>query len=181
MKAKFEGERFFDEGLAIQDFSNEFLVVCPKCKSMAKVVSEETTSEKNKSLIIHKFICFCCHYREILQKKKAVINIYEDLSVQRDWHFRFPLWLQVSCCGENLWAYNLKHLEILEQYVSAKLRERNKKGRNSFLSKLPAWLKSAKNRKAILKSIEKLRSMANGLKVVKSETDVQKTTITNIK
>jgi hypothetical protein len=68
------------------------------------------------------------------------------------------LWLQISCCHETLWAYNFKHLEIIEQYVSAKLRERTRKGRNSFLSKLPDWLKSAKNRDEILKAIGKLRT-----------------------
>lgn len=177
MKAKFDGERFFDEGLAIHNFSDEFLVVCPKCKEMAKVIPEEIKSDKLNIQLFspRSLICLKCPYRDRWQGHKILA------SSNVDWYFRLPLWLQISCCDENLWAYNLKHLEIIEQYVSAKLRERNKKGRNSFLSKLPGWLKSAKNRKAVLKAIEKLRSMANGVNIVKSESDAQKTTITKIK
>ncbi|MGI5171658.1 hypothetical protein ACQEU3_45665 [Spirillospora sp. CA-253888] len=34
-----------------------------------------------------------------------------------------PLWLQRSCCGHVLWAYNVRHLDLLESYAAAKLRE----------------------------------------------------------
>jgi hypothetical protein len=50
---------------------------------------------------------------------------------------------------------------MLENYVAAKLRERTSKGRNSFLSKLPKWIKSAKNRDAVLRGIEKLKGKLN--------------------
>lgn len=51
---------------------------------------------------------------------------------------------------------------MLEGYVGAKLRERTNKGRSSFLSKLPKWIKSAKNREEILKGIAKLKEKLNG-------------------
>jgi len=44
-------------------------------------------------------------------------------SVPTDWYFHLPLWLQVSCCGKLLWAYNHDHLDFLEDYVQATLRE----------------------------------------------------------
>jgi hypothetical protein len=127
-------ERFLDTGDLIYELDDEFLVVCPKCSRKAKVLASEIASEKINNKLFGGF----------------------------DWYFRLPLWLEISCCGETLWAYNLRHLEILEDYVSAKLRERTKKGRNSFLSKLPNWIKSAKNRREVLKAIGKLKEKSYG-------------------
>jgi hypothetical protein len=157
MQDKSENKRFLDTGIHIDEFRDEFLVVCPKCKGMAKVVPEAYSGKLNAQLFSpRKFVCLSCPHRDIWKGQK----ILTGASV--DWYFRLPLWLQISCCNETLWAYNLKHLEIIEQYVSAKLRERTKKGRNSFLSKLPGWIKSAKNRNEILKAIEKLKSKNHG-------------------
>ena len=159
-------ERFLDTGTRIYDFYDEFLVVCPKCSGMAKVVIDEAEFEKLPTRKLLKFrnnffaprrlICTRCLHRDTWKGTQ----ILTGTSV--DWYFRLPLWLEISCCGERLWAYNQKHLEMLENYVGAKLRERTVKGRNSFLSKLPKWIKSAKNRDEILKAIVKLRGKLNG-------------------
>ena len=84
-----------------------------------------------------------------------------------DGYFGLPLWLQTPCCGKILWAYNREHLDFLESYVKAGLREsfplkvyeigrvmwRNK----SLASRLPTWMKRAKNRDEVLRGIERLR------------------------
>lgn len=149
-------ERFIDTGELIYELGNEFLVVCPKCSGKAKVFSIEIASEiiNNKLFAPRRLVCVICAYR------KDWIGGQISIGGSFDWYFRLPLWLEISCCGETLWAYNLKHLEILENYVAAKLRERTKKGRNSFLSKLPKWIKSAKNRREVLKAIGKLKEKA---------------------
>ena len=153
-----DDKKFSDNGIMIYDFNDEFLVVCPRCASMARVIPVEIKSEKlnNRLFAPRKLICLSCVHRDIFDGRSIGIG------ASVDWYFRLPLWLQISCCGETLWAYNQKHLEMLENYVAAKLRERTVKGRNSFLSKLPKWLKSAKNRDEILKAIAKLRGKLNG-------------------
>jgi hypothetical protein len=154
MPERSDRNRFLDEGLRLDDFRDEFLVVCPKCRGMARVIPAETgPGNLNVQLFSpRKLVCLGCVHRETWTGKQILTGSNVD------WYFRLPLWLQVSCCGELLWAYNFAHLDIIEQYVSAKLRERTKKGRNSFLSKMPAWLKLAKNRAEILKAIGKLRT-----------------------
>jgi hypothetical protein len=154
MQKSSENERFLDEGKLIHEFSDEFLVVCPKCAEMAKIISMNSASNKLNYQIFapRKLICLSCVYQNTWNGNK----IFAGSNV--DWYFRLPLWLQISCCNEILWAYNLQHLETIEQYVCAKLRERPKNGRNSFLSKLPTWMKLAKNRVEILKAISKLRT-----------------------
>ena len=78
-----------------------------------------------------------------------------------DWYFHPPLWLPTGCCGEILWAYNAHHLDFIENYVRATLREhaRGPHGwRNQALAhRLPKWMQDGQNRAGILKCIAKLR------------------------
>lgn len=84
-----------------------------------------------------------------------------------DWFFGLPLWLEIACCSNTLWAYNAEHLNYLEEFVRAKIRETDIAARKqassqanvnrTLASKLPRWIKSAKNRDEILHCIEKLR------------------------
>ncbi len=148
-----KNDRFSDNGELIYEFGDEFLVVCPKCKSAAKVTSPETNSEKltDKLFAPRKVLCLSCLFRDTWNKGQLSIG------GNFDWYFRLPLWLQIPCCGEILWAYNYKHLDFIEKYVSAKLRERKPFSNKSLASRLPKWIKSAKNRKEILKAIAKLK------------------------
>ena len=151
-------ERFVDRGKHINELADEFLIVCPRCSGQAKVLLDGNVefNPANHLFKPRKLVCTHCAFTEIWRKGTVYTN------GNCDWYFRQPLWLEISCCGARLWAYNLKHLEMLEDYVSAKLRERTQKGRSSFLSKLPQWIKSAKNRDEILKGIAKLRGKLNG-------------------
>jgi hypothetical protein len=52
-----------------------------------------------------------------------------------------------------------KHLDFLEDYVAARLRERVPiPGSMSMVERLPAWLKSADHREEMLRAIAKLRA-----------------------
>jgi hypothetical protein len=78
-----------------------------------------------------------------------------------DPYFQRPVWLQANCCGNVLWAYNVRHLDLLEAYVQARLRERGELvpwAPTSLVERLPTWLKAAKNRTEILRAIKRLRS-----------------------
>ncbi|HEY8563431.1 MAG TPA: hypothetical protein VIL74_23835 [Pyrinomonadaceae bacterium] len=157
-----KNKRFLDIGTKIYDFYEEFLVVCPRCGKQAKVVIDEAEYAKlptrkplkyrNRFFGPRRLVCLNCPHRDAWRGTQILTggNV--------DWYFRLPLWLEIPCCGRTLWAYNEKHLELIENYVAAKLRERTVKGRNSFLSKLPQWVKSAKNRGEILKAIARLKS-----------------------
>jgi len=61
-----------------------------------------------------------------------------------------------------LWFYNEEHLNYIERFVRAVLRERKPHidygwNNSSMISRLPKWLKKAGNREEILKCIEKLK------------------------
>ncbi len=68
--------------------------------------------------------------------------------------FGFPLWLQIDCCDNTLWAYNEKHLASLTAYIASKNR-----GEWPMKSRLPKWMITAKNRDTVLKCLAKLDKM----------------------
>lgn len=148
-----KNERFSDGSELIYEFGDEFLVVCPRCAGKARVFRLEIGSEKlSKTLNApRKLICFSCVYRN--EWNGGAISVGGSF----DWYFRLPLWLEISCAGETLWAYNQKHLEFIEDYVGAKLRERKAFVNKSMASRLPSWMKQAKNRDEVLKAIGKLK------------------------
>ena len=164
-------EQFFDKSESIYEFSDEFLIVCPKCVLMAKVLPVDNS----EILGARKLICSNCGYSKPTNISKssggiASIEFSRERNTQSyiviggafDWYFRELLWLQIECCGETLWAYNEKHLSFIENYVAAKIRARTPNTNKSVASRLPQWIKSAKNRDEILKAIGKLREKLNG-------------------
>ncbi len=78
--------------------------------------------------------------------------------------FRVPLWLRAECCGgHTLWAFNRPHLDLLENYVAARLRERGSiPASMSLVERLPAWAKSIKHREEVLRTIRRLRATLDG-------------------
>jgi hypothetical protein len=76
--------------------------------------------------------------------------------------FGLPLWLQTPCAGHTLWAFNLRHLVYLKQFVGAELRGRRVMTNASVVSRLPAWLKDAKHRQAVLRAAERLERSLMG-------------------
>ncbi|TGE28330.1 YfgJ family double zinc ribbon protein [Hymenobacter metallicola] len=71
-------------------------------------------------------------------------------------YFGSKLWLQDSFGAAILWAYTYEHLQHLKEYIQAKLRQRQTTTFSPMVERLPPFIKSAKNRKALLASIEKL-------------------------
>ena len=145
--------RIQDNGTLIYDFLDEVLVRCPSCSGKATV-----TKKKAGIDIEARLTCTNCGANKIEKKNGHWIT------VENDGVFGYPVWLQTDCCGETLYALNHDHLQFLEGYVFAKIRERRIEVKDGFYyrnrtleSRLPKWIKSAKNRDRILKAIEILK------------------------
>jgi hypothetical protein len=148
--------RHQDDGTSIHDFTDRFMVRCPKCDSCAEVIRIETDVK------VHPWRArFCCS--QCASTRDGTLGSWSDREPV-DWVFGYNLWLQTPCCGQTLWAYNYSHLRFLASYVGADHRiglteeDAIEKGiRNSTLaSSLPAWMIAAKNRVNVLKAIDKL-------------------------
>ncbi len=72
-----------------------------------------------------------------------------------------PYLLATSVGRHILWVRNLDHLDLIEAYVKATLRERTlQPTKMTTLARLPAWIKLAANRGDLLKAIKNLRAKA---------------------
>jgi ribosomal protein S27E len=153
----------------IEAFGDEFLVVCPRCTRRATVHNRGGTVQAQVVVT-----CMYCGYNQLWEPGKLGVLLAGNQQHYKpgqisigdavDWYFHLPLWLQISCCGEKLWAYNQKHLAFIEDYVQATLRERHPTehgwSNRSLRSRFPSWMQAAKNREAILQCIEKLKQKA---------------------
>ncbi|MEV0177492.1 hypothetical protein AB0I00_41140 [Streptomyces sp. NPDC050803] len=124
--------RFHDPGLTAQHFRDSVLVRCPRCDRIAHF-------ERSR------VICRSCG-------RCGPVG-------QGPWP---GLWLRAETRHGELWAYNLAHLDLIRQFVAADLRERGtsyERARNTTcVARLPAWMKSAKNRAEVLRVIDRLRA-----------------------
>lgn len=87
---------------------------------------------------------------------EVITHRYNELKPAHDPIFHLPLWLQANVKGNVFWAYNRKHLQEIKRYVNAKLRERTTSIGMTMVERLPQFIKEAKNREALLKTIERL-------------------------
>ena len=145
--------RFRDHGETVYDFRDQFLVVCPRCSACAYVVP--LPNAEQLAPVAAKLVCPACGLNKLQPVQAIVIH-----NTAHDWHFHLPLWLQTPCCGQILWARNRDQLAFLERYVGAQLREEMPQINKSLVSRLPRWLKSAKNRAEVLRGIERLKQKA---------------------
>ena len=156
----------------LESFGYEFLVLCPNCNQKSKVISLGDPSPY-KTDIGRRFICLNCGMNKEFYARKncfnhAIISYgvnwkdgFINIGGLFDWYFGYPLYLQIPCCGHILWAYNLEHLDYIKQYIEAELRG-DRPYYLSVESRLPLWMKSAKNREPVLKAIQKLEQKACG-------------------
>jgi transcription elongation factor Elf1 len=148
-------DRFRETRDDIYSFTDRILVRCPNCNSCAIVSSLDL----DRPFVPYRFVCStCAATKDCTGTQLTVLLSGEPV----DYYFHYPLWLQTSCCSHTLWAYNLRHLDLIEAFVSAKLRERRRDenygwSNQSLFSRMPKWMKSHNNRSAILKAIEEMR------------------------
>jgi len=139
--------------------SDPTLIVCPKCFKMAKVIFAVEQPEIGYTV---KAVCTNCGFSN--EKTTTEKTFYWQDDEPSDGYFDYRLWLKTSCRGNSLWAFNIRHLELLENFVTAELKENPKDehgyANSSIASRLPKWIKSSKNRKQVLSCIQKLKQMA---------------------
>jgi hypothetical protein len=145
--------RFRDTRETLYHFIEEYLVVCPACSGCARVVPLDV--DRQNLFAPRRVTCQLCSYTIDWQGKSISIGSVQDS------YFGLPLWLQIAVGDRILWFHNLRHLQLVEAFVRATLRERRTDlhgCRNaSVISRLPNWVKAAKNRKHILKAIDRLK------------------------
>ncbi|WIX81362.1 TFIIB-type zinc ribbon-containing protein [Amycolatopsis carbonis] len=153
--------RFRDQRLTAWHFSaGEVLVRCPRCGECARVVVVPGAGAELREP--RRLACGQCGY--VRGQTGQTRYGPAPSGTVCDPYLQEPLWLQGDCGGNVLWAYNEAHLDYLEAFVVARLREKVVVGegewrrRMTMVAKLPAWLKAAKNRERVLRGIERMQA-----------------------
>lgn len=154
--------RFLDRGRPLTMYSDLIQVVCPGCGGRAVVVPRPGLPELRyySELLFRprRLACGACGLtREWSAPRRGTALIGVRLGGPEDPFFGLPLWLRTPCRGHVLWAYNERHLDTLERYVAAGLRERTAWPTMGMIDRLPAWIKAAGHREDVLRAIERLR------------------------
>lgn len=150
--------RFQDPRTSLYAFLDEILVACPQCSQCARIVRLDL---ENKDMFApRRCVCKRCGFTKDWAK-----DIYHGWygDQPRDGYFGFTLWLNTPCCDHVLWAFNRQHLELLEGFVSATLREQRQDPKwgwanSGMISRLPRWMIAAKHREPVLKAIARLKA-----------------------
>jgi DNA-directed RNA polymerase subunit RPC12/RpoP len=155
--------RFRDYTTCLSEFEQAIWVKCPRCDRpvLSRCLDQKLTWQ---------IACPHCSYTRrasrVAKQQKPMPWWTGNWWTEHRKHngavdplFGLPLWLQVPCCGEVLWAYNEAHLDFLESYISATIRERQgRKGNHHGIAiRLPRWIKLAHHRPLILKAVQQLR------------------------
>jgi hypothetical protein len=123
------------------------LVACEKCGKCASL-REFVFPSKPKTMVWRFGNCSCLHCGH-------------QWTVPAGFHFftKGPLWLTIPCHKNVLWILNRLHLEFMEQFIAADLREERIPERSSrrLSSALPRWIISGKNRNDVVRCLKKLR------------------------
>jgi len=117
----------------LETFMGQMFVICPRCGG-------------------RRLSCLKCGHLQSNQTGTKYIGGAFDV------HFGLPLYLQTSCCGHVLWAYNREHLDYLKRYIEATIRTSEGANR-SIESRLPEWMKRKQNRDEVSRAIAKLEQI----------------------
>ncbi|WP_030935930.1 hypothetical protein [Streptomyces sp. NRRL S-646] len=150
--------RFHDTRRTAYDFAESALVRCPRCDRVAHFEQRpgRTADARGRTYPERRLVCRSCGLSRIGNGP----HCGPRRPGQRC--YRPALWLRAETRHGELWAYNLEHLDLIRRFVVADLRERAPwydTGRKmTLVARLPAWIKSAKNRGEVLRAIDRLRA-----------------------
>lgn len=161
METRETTERFADPGDTIYSLiAEEVLVECPRCSKCARYKPIPCDSAKLDWFAPRRLVCLHC----------ALTRDWHENEIYRQWHetparddyFNAILWIRGKFQSNEIWAYNWRHLDLIEQYVAAKHRQHVRQGEfgcanKSFVNRLPKWITSAKNRDDVLSTIDRIK------------------------
>ncbi|MFE1437378.1 hypothetical protein [Streptomyces sp. NPDC058739] len=160
--ASFTG-RFRDPRSTEYDFLGSIMVRCPVCEKVARVVPVPGDVDPGgRSLFrARRMVCRGCGLSRAWNGRTVTLS-RGTARPATDPYFGMPLWLQAETRHGRLWAYNPEHLDLIRRFVQASLRERapwyDTGQKMTMVARLPAWLKRAKNREEILRTVSRIQA-----------------------
>lgn len=130
---------------------------CAKCGGQWLYAREKLVNSGALPQFIEKQCTYCNHTTQFHQYQQY----FEYENKIGFTAFGLELYLKTPTRWGELFVYNQEQLSALKSFIQAPLRERTQSaGNSSYFSRLPAWIKSARNRQEILKALLRLEQMA---------------------
>lgn len=155
--------RFQDPRSSEYDFISSIMVRCPSCAKAARVILASEDSDPGSRMLFRprRLVCRGCGLSRVWSGRLVTLS-RGTAQPATDPYFGIPLWLQVETRHGWLWAYNLEHLDLIRRFVQASLRERapwyDTGQKMTLVARLPAWIKRAKNRDEVLRSVSRIHA-----------------------
>ena len=153
--------RFADTGDTIYSLmAGEVLIECPRCAGCASHKPLSLDVNKRDWFEPRRLVCAHCGLTRDWAEK-SIFRRWRETPA-RDDYFGEILWIRGSFNAHEIWAYNWRHLELIQLYVFARLRKHVRDpeygwANSGFVNRLPTWITSAKNRNDILAAIERIK------------------------
>ena len=155
-------DRFTDPDLPLEAYLDEVFVDCPRCGERARIVPTDDAPwpERGDWRRDRRLTCPSCALVRTWPGPDGVRTARTGTDV--DPWFHLPLRLRTSACGQTVWAYNGRHLELLRTFVAATHRTRAAAPTriHSVVSRLPGWFKLASNREELLRALDRMGPQA---------------------
>lgn len=146
-------------------FADEILVECPACGRRAAVLP---AGHPVGLFTDRRMACGGCGTLRSWPPtgtKAGPKTVRLDQHGATDPYLGLPLWLRAPCRGHVLWAWNGRHLDALEGWIGADLRERTSRAvpppidvHETMLESLPSWMTARAARDEVLRSLRALRA-----------------------
>jgi len=111
--------RFLDNGDRLRWLMDDVLVACPRCRRRAHI--KRFTDEAPRYF---SFRLTCAHCGCSRDNLEGYGYRGDEIQPRSALYMGHSLWLKCSARGHCLWALNQCHLNYLEAYIAATLRER---------------------------------------------------------
>jgi hypothetical protein len=129
---------------------------CLSCRSGQYIFSQKYLNTR----LVPKLIgveCNNCYKKLFFDASQYKVNPILSDHLNQNSYTSYSLYLKTPTSKGQICAYNPQHLELLKAFILADLREKKFSNTNrSYFSRLPAWIKSSRNRKDVLKAISRL-------------------------
>jgi hypothetical protein len=122
--------RHRDPGHDRCDFTDDVLLVCPRCAGRAHLFAPPSCAG-----LAARLSCTGCGHAS---ERYRHADVCRRTAVEP----RVELWLQTPCAGRVLWAFDAAHIAALELHVGARLRM-DPVGPGTavtMLARLPSWM-----------------------------------------
>ncbi len=165
--AKFDCSSCYDH-MEVQPGLDERFKVVGQCTSTGRFFNEYLPGEKIHGQKLRMKCPYCDEevVCDVEDRSRGNYIWYADVQDGFDPFFHLPLLLQVEFRGNIVWAVDREHLQYLIDYLSADLRISHPQGAANAArygrlqtqsSTIPRFMKTAKNRDALVRKLRKLQ------------------------